>query len=198
MDLDAGEYLIPMLIEEGVSLVNWYSFMTDQDAPGLDAFGAWNDMDQTLTLPVALPYLDEGAPKAAVVCLGPPLLGDCPLASATLRPAPGNLDAYRATPPRLGGLFQASVDVASSGHTAAFVVASARQISLPLPSNQWLLTALHDPQFLALRNGPTATWELRVPNDPTLAGLRLATQAFLVGGNPRVDLSHGIDLEFGR
>jgi PKD repeat protein len=66
--------LIPLLVEEGVELVNWYSFMTDQDPQhGVDVgFGIWNDMRQTLTLPVVEPYLDEGLPKAAAVYRGPP------------------------------------------------------------------------------------------------------------------------------
>jgi PKD repeat protein len=66
--------LIPMLVEEGVELVNWYSFMTDQD-PTLGVsvgFGVWNDMSQTLTLPVREPYLHEGVPKAAAIYRGPP------------------------------------------------------------------------------------------------------------------------------
>jgi PKD repeat protein len=67
--------LVPMLVEEGVDVVNWYSFMTDQDpSHGVDVgFGIWNDMGQTLTLPVPEPYLDEGAPKAAAIYRGPPL-----------------------------------------------------------------------------------------------------------------------------
>jgi hypothetical protein len=67
--------LIPMLVEEQVDLVNWYSFMTDQD-PTLGVsvgFGIWNDMTQRITLPVREPYLHEGAPKAAAIYRGPPL-----------------------------------------------------------------------------------------------------------------------------
>lgn len=67
--------LIPMLVEEGVELVNWYSFMTDQD-PTLGVsvgFGIWNDMEQELTLPVREPYVHEGVPKAAAIYRGPPL-----------------------------------------------------------------------------------------------------------------------------
>jgi PKD repeat protein len=66
--------LIPMLVEEGVELVNWYSFMTDQDpSHGVDVgFGIWNDMSQTITLPVPESYVDEGAPKAAAIYRGPP------------------------------------------------------------------------------------------------------------------------------
>ncbi len=67
--------LVPMLIEEGVALVNWYSFMTDPDpSHGVDVgYGIWDDMHQTITLPVPEPYLDEGAPKAAAIYRGPPL-----------------------------------------------------------------------------------------------------------------------------
>jgi hypothetical protein len=59
--------LIPMLVEEGVDVANWYSFMTDQDPSyGVGVgFGIWNDMSQSITLPVTEPYVDQGAPKAA-------------------------------------------------------------------------------------------------------------------------------------
>ena len=67
--------LIPMLVEEGVEVVSWYSFMTDQDpSHGVDVgFGIWNDMSQSITLPVPEPYRDEGVPKAAAIYRGPPM-----------------------------------------------------------------------------------------------------------------------------
>jgi PKD repeat protein len=66
--------LIPMLVEAGVERVHWYSFMTDPDpSHGVDVgYGIWDHMQQTLTLPVPDPYLDEGAPKAAAIYRGPP------------------------------------------------------------------------------------------------------------------------------
>ncbi|MEW6072361.1 MAG: hypothetical protein AB1726_07135 [Planctomycetota bacterium] len=67
--------LVPMLIEEGVAVVNWFCFMTDQNpigGGGIGPFGIWNDMNQTITLPVPEEYRDEGAPKAAALCQGPP------------------------------------------------------------------------------------------------------------------------------
>jgi len=66
--------LIPLLVDEGVELASWYSFMTDQSPSGgvSVGFGLWNDMHQTITLPVPDVYLDEGAPKAAAVYRGPP------------------------------------------------------------------------------------------------------------------------------
>lgn len=66
--------LVPLLVAEGVELANWYSFMTDQSPNnGVSVgFGLWNDMRQSITLPVPDVYLDEGAPKAAAVYRGPP------------------------------------------------------------------------------------------------------------------------------
>jgi PKD repeat protein len=68
--------LVPLLVEEGVELVNWYSFMSDPDpSGGVDVgFGILEDMAQPLTLPVPEPYVHEGAPKAAAVYRGPPRL----------------------------------------------------------------------------------------------------------------------------
>jgi PKD repeat protein len=70
------EGLVPLLVEEGVELVDWYSFMTDPDpSHGVDVgFGIWDHMDQTLTLPVGELYRDEGVPKAAAIYRGPPVL----------------------------------------------------------------------------------------------------------------------------
>ncbi len=73
--------IVPMLVEEGVDLINWYSFMTSQSVQGgggVGPFGHWDNMNQTITLPVTLPYVDEGAPKAAALCLGPPEADETP------------------------------------------------------------------------------------------------------------------------
>lgn len=66
---------VPLLVEQGVDVVNWYSFLSDYDAHGngTGPFGHWDRMDQTITLPVSEPYLDEGAPKAAAIYKLPPL-----------------------------------------------------------------------------------------------------------------------------
>ena len=67
---------VPLLLQEGVELINWYSFMTDQTpygGNGAGPFGVWNDMSEMITLPVPETYLDEGIPKAAAIYKGPPL-----------------------------------------------------------------------------------------------------------------------------
>ncbi len=65
---------VPLLAAAGVEVVNWYSFMTSNTAQGGSngPFGHWDNINQTLTLPVVSPYLDEGVPKAAAVYKGPP------------------------------------------------------------------------------------------------------------------------------
>ncbi|MEQ1893291.1 MAG: hypothetical protein ABL998_12155 [Planctomycetota bacterium] len=196
-ELFQGRYF-PMLAQEEVALVNWYSFMSDQDAATVDAYGVWNDIRQEIKLPVAREYLDEGAPKAAVVCLGPPLAATCPRASATLRTAPGNVLSYTATPPVLGGVFRAEVDVTLSSNDSAFVVASLQPTTIPLSTGQSLLAGVTQARFLPIENGPIARWEECIPNDPTLAGITIATQAFQFGGAAPLNLSNAFDLTFGR
>ncbi|MFT7542318.1 MAG: hypothetical protein ACI9K5_003297, partial [Gammaproteobacteria bacterium] len=69
--------LIPTLIDEGVDVICWFSFMSDQspNAGGaLGPFGIWDTLDQAITMPVPDIYIDEQAPKAAAVYKGPPLL----------------------------------------------------------------------------------------------------------------------------
>jgi len=193
----ANEF-VPMLVREGVCLVNWYSFMTDQDALGLDAYGFWNDMAQDIGLPITRPYVHRGAPKAAMLCLGPPLPASCPRASATVRTVPGNFQSLTCTPPVLGTVFRAAVDVTTSGDTSAFVVASLRPAAIPLPSGQMLLLSLDDGELLGVRPGPIATWEVPVPNDWRLAGIHVWTQAFHLGAGSGLDLSNAMELEIGR
>jgi hypothetical protein len=66
--------LVPAMVDEGVELVLWYSFMSDNAAmDGTNGpFGHWDNMDQSITRPVPSGYLDEGAPKAAAIYSGPP------------------------------------------------------------------------------------------------------------------------------
>ena len=64
---------VPALATRGVGTVNWYSFMTAGSTQGNgDAFGHWERMNQTLTLPVPDVYRNEGAPKAAAIYKGAP------------------------------------------------------------------------------------------------------------------------------
>ncbi|NOT29312.1 MAG: hypothetical protein HOP15_02555 [Planctomycetes bacterium] len=187
---------VPMLMEEGVELLNWYSFMSDQDAPRVDAHGIWNDMDQELTLPVQQPYEDEGAPKAAVVYLGPPLAGDCPRARAFSRQASDKAPVLTATPPVLGATFRAEVELASAGERA-LVLGSRSSPPAASPSGPKAFGSAHGAVLFPAQAGPVAAWSLRLPNDPALAGLELTIQAVVLGGSRGIRLSNAVDLTFG-
>jgi PKD repeat protein len=71
------QHLVPALVAEDVALVNWYSFVSShgmQGASGSGPFGHWDNMDETITLPVPEPYVHEGAPKAAAIYRLPPVV----------------------------------------------------------------------------------------------------------------------------
>ncbi len=191
----ADQY-VPMLIEEGVELVNWYSFMSDQDAPTVDAHGVWNDMDEQLTLPVQRPYVHEGLPKAAVICLGPPLSDDCPRARAVPRSALANAPLLTSTPPVLGTTLRARVTPASETELVFMLVSSRAGGELPKLRGAGV-DAGSGVVVVPLPSGPSATWEVRVPNDAALAGLGLTIRAALSGG-AGVRLSNAVDLTLGR
>lgn len=192
------DHYVPMLVDEEVALLNWYSFMSDQDSTLVDAFGIWNDMNQTIELPVVSPVRDRSVPKAAVVCMGPPLADACPLATATLRTAPGNALSFTATPPVLGRTLRAEVDPTVTGNTSAILVFSLSPASIALASGQTVLASLTGGNFLEVRNGPLASWNVPIPNDWGLAGIPFTAQAFHLGGGPPVNLSNAVDFVFGR
>lgn len=191
------ERLVPMLVEEGVELANWYSFMTDQDSPLVEAFGLWNDMNQAVRVPVTRPYVDEGAPKAAAVLLGPPLGSNCPAATVSQRTAPANANSLRTSPAVLGGTLRLEVDLAASASTAAFVMYSLTPVSIPLSNGQRLFVSLDDANFFPTQSGPLAAWLEPVPNDARLAGVSISFQAVQVGG-PGPVLTNAVDLVLGR
>jgi hypothetical protein len=191
-----SERLVPMLVEEGVSLANWYSFMTDQDSTLVDAYGLWNDMNQVLSQPVTRPYVHEGVPKAAAILLGPPLAGSCPPATVALRSPPTNADTLRASPAHLGGRLELRVDLTQSANPTAFVMHSLTPASVRLSTGQVLLVSFDDADFLPLRGGPIASWSEPVPNDPRIAGVRVSLQAIEVGG-PTPVLTNAVDVVLG-
>jgi hypothetical protein len=188
-----SERLVPMMIEQGVSRVNWYSFMTDQNSGLVDTFGFWNDMNQEITLPVGLPYEHEGAPKASFLSLGPPPSPDCTLASATLRFPSGTVDSFRVDRPVMGQRIQATVDLSTTGHRSAYVRFTGDPTGLGLAS---------DPasgELFPLQSGPLASWSVVVPNDPILAGLSITAQGVHVGRrSSNIVFSNEVVLTIGR
>ncbi|HEX6884322.1 MAG TPA: hypothetical protein VF530_13165 [Planctomycetota bacterium] len=192
-----ADRFLPMLAEEGVAQAAWYSFMTDQDSTLVEAYGMWNDMNQLVTTPVTRPYRDEGAPKAALLLLGPPPASTCPAASVTVRDAPGNPSTLRASPARLGTLLRLEVDLSARPGTAAFVLFSLKPASVPLSTGQRLLVSIDEAETWATRPGPLAVWSEPVPNDMRLAGIPLHFQAVELGG-PTPSFTNALELVPGR
>ncbi len=187
--------LVPLFVEEGVDLVHWYSFMTDQESGLVDPWGTWDDMLQTIPLPAIDPYVHAGAPKAAVICQGPPLSSGCIGAKAIFRNL-GNPPAYTIARPILGRAARARVAVAQTGHSFATVLGSPARANRSLAVGTLLLEPGTIVTFLPLAPGPIALWNVAIPNDPALAGFKLMTQALLVGGAPAA-LTNAQDLRLG-
>jgi hypothetical protein len=192
------EELVPLLIDEGVDLMNWYSFMTDQDISGVDPYGIWNDMDQTIELPAVLPYRHAGAPKAAAICLGPPLAPTCPEAQAIVHTAGANVASHSIPPAVLGRELPVTVDLQTTGHASAFVLASSVLAQIPVSNGQFLFVRPNSATLLPTRSGPIASWTVDVPNNLTLVGLSLFTQAIHFGGRRDIAYSNAIVIVYGR
>jgi len=194
--------LIPMFEDEGVALAIWYSFMSDQTpSAGITPFGTWDDMDQSITLPVPNVYVDEGAPKAAAIYRGPPIDDSCAPASATFRNAGTNPTSFTLAAPVVGGPFDATVDLTTTGHSLAALLATTDAGALLLPSGQTLLLADPGAQGellgLDLRAGPVASWNLTVPATAALCGFAASLQAVHLGGVVPFALSNAQDVVFG-
>ena len=189
--------LVPMLIDEGVDLVNWYSFMTDQDAT-LPPFGIWNDMNQEITLPVVDGYRDEGAPKAAAVYKGPPLKATAKKAALATRNVGTNVNSYSTTRPVLGTTLIATVDLRTTGHASALLYGRQDQAQIAVGDGQYVLIQGGLVSELPMKSGSVVTWRIPIPNDASILGFELSTQALHVDPVKPYALSNAVDLTLGR
>jgi hypothetical protein len=125
----------------------------------------------------------------------------CPLASATTRNAGTNPASFAANPPVLGALWTASVDLTTSGHAFALVFGFDSPVSITLGGGQTLLCLdlLGNGEILGqtLVAGPVANVSVLVPDDPSLCGLSVCTQAVHIGGVVPFRLSNAQDLVLG-
>ncbi len=131
----------------------------------------------------------------------PQLATSCPLANATSRNVAPNPQSYTVTPPVLGDLFSATVDVASTGHSYAALFGYTAPGSFPVGNGYTILMDLAAPygNLLALPAavGPSAQFVFVIPNLHDLCGLQLYTQAAHFGGASGFALSNAQDLVFG-
>jgi len=124
------------------------------------------------------------------------------LATVTFRNAGSNPVSYHAiTNPILGGTYQATVDLGTTGHTWAVLVGYSSPLSLPLGGGLTVLVDFTDPngELLGVPSslGTLASFDLDVPADIEFAGFRAATQALHIGGLQPFALSNALDLFLG-
>jgi V8-like Glu-specific endopeptidase len=123
----------------------------------------------------------------------------CPPAMLASRTASGNLNAYAATPPVLGG---AMIFTVIAPYSNGIIFATAAQANIPLGNGQTLLVDT-GASFLfnsALVGLPFGGGQMNVPSDPALCGRSAATQAILIGptaGGPPFQLTNAQDVTVG-
>lgn len=123
-----------------------------------------------------------------------------PIAAASFRNAGTNPASYSDGPPIMGLSFTANIDLTTTGHSFAWLVAYTGPTTLTLPGGQTVLVDVtSSPELLQLAPvaGPAAQYILAVPNDPAYLGLQVATQAMHFGGVVPFALSNAMDLTLG-
>ena len=125
----------------------------------------------------------------------------CGPATTTFRNGGANPGSYTATTAVLGDTFTGTVDLSTTGHGFALLVAYSTPFSFTLSGGQTLLVNIADPSGelfgLGLTPGPTAVFDPEVPNWPLLCGFEASTQALHFGGVTPFALSNAQDLELG-
>ena len=125
----------------------------------------------------------------------------CGPATTTFRNGGTNPVSYTATTAVLGDTFTGTVDLATTGHGFALLVGYSTPFSFVLGGGQTLLVNIADPNGelfgQPLTPGPTAVFDLDVPNWPSLCGFAAATQAVHWGGMTPFALSNAQDLVLG-
>ncbi len=118
-------------------------------------------------------------------------------ATVTSRNGGANPSSYTADAVVLGAMWNASVDLTTTGHDYAFVLGTVVPANLTLAGGQVLLISGAEVFELPLKPGPIATWSVPIPNDLTFAGLRIYSQAGHLFGVMPYALSNAQDLCIG-
>lgn len=124
-------------------------------------------------------------------------------ASVVSRNAGTNPDSYQASTAVPGQPLTVTCDLTTTGHVAAWFVAFDSPALLPLAGGQTVLcidqgsAELFTGSGLGPIFGPTASLNVSVPNDQTLCGMTLYSQAVHVGGVLPFALSNAQDCTIG-
>ena len=128
----------------------------------------------------------------------------CERAAARARAAFPNPDSYQASPPDFGGTLSLSVDLSTTGHSSALLLAFDTAIDVPLPGGQRLLCfdlggngELFSGSGLGPISGPLATLDVPVPANLAYCNTRISSQALHFGGVVPFALSNAQDLTLG-
>lgn len=141
--------------------------------------------------------------------LGDDVLGQNLTPSGHFGPAPGavfrtagpNPMSYTASVGPLGGLLDLSVDLTTTGHAFALLVAYLAPAEIPLggPGSDFALVLPVGPELFSfpLLPGPTAEVKVTIPAHPTLCGVTLYSQAVHLDGALSLRASNAQDLYIG-
>jgi hypothetical protein len=125
----------------------------------------------------------------------------CEVAVDTLRNAGTNPVSYTCNEPHLGTVFSATIDMSMTGHNFAWLFGFDSAITFTFPAGQVLLAfdlggsgeLLGQPVV----PGPMAAYNISIPNDMSLCGVAVFTQAVHFGGVTPFQLSNARDLVLG-
>jgi len=122
----------------------------------------------------------------------------CDDGGVVVRNAGTNPSSLQAGAAILGATWTATVDLSLTGHALATLVAFLTPAQFPLPGGQTVLVNPFDPSGeilqLAPAGGSPATFQVPVPNLPSVCGLTVSAQAVHFGGVTPFALSNALDV----
>jgi hypothetical protein len=125
----------------------------------------------------------------------------CDMASSSTRNAGTNPNSYTASSPVLGSTFTGTVDLTTTGHAFALLIGFDSPFLLTLGGGQTVLcldlAGSGELLGLPLTAGPMASFSTTIPNDLSLCGIGVCTQAVHIGGVVPFRLSNAVDLILG-
>ena len=119
-------------------------------------------------------------------------------ATVATRNAGSNPFTYAASPASIGEDSKLTVFTVVTGHTSALVIGFDTAIQATLSGGQVLL-CIGSSELVntGFQSGPLSTFTLPIPNDPTLVGTTICTQAVHAFGTSPFALSNAQDLVIG-